>query len=142
MSTETDARLKKILTRTKTIALVGFSSNPDRPSHKVAQYLAKHGYRVIPVNPGLEGQSFMGETIVGDLSQIPAEIHVDMLDVFRRPDHVPPIVEAAIEALPHLETVWVQLGITSEVARAIAEGEGLAYVEDRCTKIEHARLMH
>ena len=141
MSTQTDTRLKDILTTTRIIALVGFSNKPDRPSYRVAEYLAKAGYRVIPVNPGLAGQDFMGETIVGDLSEIPAEVQVDMVDIFRRPDHVPPVVEVAIAALPHLQTVWVQLGITSEVARDMAEGEGLTYVEDRCTKIEHERLL-
>ena len=141
MNTSTDSRLKSILSGTKTIALVGFSAKPDRPSYRVAEYLARNGYRVIPVNPGLAGQDFMGETIVGSLDEIPADAKVDFLDIFRRPDHIPPVVEAAIAALPDLKTVWVQLGLTSEVARAMAEGEGLAYVEDRCTKIEHERLL-
>jgi predicted CoA-binding protein len=141
MSTETDTRLKDILAATRTIALVGFSNKPDRPSYRVAEYLAGAGYRVIPVNPGLAGQDFGGETIVGDLSEIPAEVQVDMVDIFRRSEQVPAVVEAAIAALPHLQTVWVQLGITSETARSMAEGEGLAYVENRCTKIEHARLI-
>jgi len=141
MNTSTDSRLKSILSGTKTIALVGFSAKPDRPSYRVAEYLARNGYRVIPVNPGLAGQDFMGETIVGSLDEIPADAKVDLLDIFRRPDHIPPVVEAAIAALPDLKTVWVQLGLTSEVARAMAEGEGLAYVEDRCTKIEHERLL-
>lgn len=141
MSTETDTGLKDILAATRTIALVGFSNKPDRASYRVAEYLAQAGYRVIPVNPGLAGQEFMGETIVGDLSEIPPEVHVDMVDIFRRSEQVPAVVEAAIAALPHLKAVWVQLGITSQVARDKAKGEGLAYVEDRCTKIEHARLI-
>jgi len=141
MSTETDARLTEILTRTRTIALVGFSNNPDRASHKVARFLAEQGYRVIPVNPGLSGQSFMGEEIVADLGQIPVDAKVDMLDVFRRSEHVPPIVEAALAALPDLKTIWLQIGVTSGEARAMAEARGLDFVEDRCPKIEHARLI-
>lgn len=141
MSTETDTRLTEILTRTRTIALVGFSQNPDRASHKVARFLAEQGYRVIPVNPGLAGQSFMGEEIVGELGQIPADAKVDMLDVFRRSEHVPPVVEAALAALPDLKTIWLQIGVTSEEAREMAEAKGLDFVEDRCPKIEHARLI-
>ncbi len=141
MSTNTDERLKTILARTRTIALVGFSNKPDRASHKVARYLAENGYRVIPVNPGLAGQSFMGEEIVADLGQIPGDAQVDMLDVFRRSEMVLPIVESALETLPDLKTVWLQIGVTSTEAQALAEAKGLDFVEDRCPKIEHARLM-
>ncbi|GGD40058.1 CoA-binding protein [Sinisalibacter lacisalsi] len=141
MSTNTDERLKTILARTRTIALVGFSNKPDRASHKVARYLAENGYRVIPVNPGLAGQSFMGEEIVADLGQIPGDAQVDMLDVFRRSDMVMPIVESALENLPGLKTVWLQIGVTSAEAQGMAEAKGLDFVEDRCPKIEHARLL-
>ena len=141
MSTETDTRLKDILAGTRTIALVGFSNKPDRPSYRVAEYLARAGYRVIPVNPGLAGQDFMGETIVAALTDIPAGMKIDMVDIFRRADHVPPVVEAALAALPGLKTIWVQLGITSDAAREATQRAGLAYVEDRCTKIEHERLL-
>ena len=138
MSTDTDIR--QILDTTKTIALVGFSNKPDRASHKVAVFLAERGYRVIPVNPGLAGQDFMGETIVGALAEIPAEAEVDMLDVFRRSEAVPPVVEAALEALPHLKTIWLQIGVTSEMAAEAAAARGLAFVEDRCPKKEIERL--
>jgi len=140
MTTETDARLTEILSRTRTIALVGFSNNPDRASHKVARYLAEQGYRVIPVNPGLAGQNFMGEDIVADLGQIPPDAKVDMLDVFRRSELAPAVVEAGIETLPDLKTVWLQIGVISQEAGAMAEARGLDFVEDRCPKIEHARL--
>lgn len=141
MSTYSDDHFRQILETTRVIALVGFSANPDRASHKVAKYLAEHGYRVIPVNPGLAGQDFMGETVVASLAAIPPEAQVDMLDVFRASEHVPPIVDEAIARLPHLKTVWLQIGVTSEAARQISADHGLAYVEDHCPKIEHARLM-
>ena len=136
-----DAYFRQILDSTKVIALVGFSNKPDRPSYKVARYLAEQGYRVIPVNPGLAGQDFMGETIVASLADIPAEVQVDMLDVFRRSEFVPPVVEEALAALPGLKTIWLQIGVTNEDVEARAAEKGLAFVQDHCPKIEHARLM-
>ncbi|MCB1329465.1 MAG: CoA-binding protein [Maritimibacter sp.] len=136
-----DTHFRQILTDTKVIALVGFSNKPDRPSYKVARYLAEQGYRVIPVNPGLAGQDFMGETIVASLADIPAEVQVDMLDVFRRSEFVPPVVEEALAALPGLKTIWLQIGVTNEDVEARAAEKGLAFVQDHCPKIEHARLM-
>jgi len=140
MTQYSDDFFKTILERTKVIALVGFSNNPERPSFKVATYLAEHGYRVIPVNPGLAGQDFMGETIVADLGAIPKDAKVDFLDVFRRSDAVPPIVEEALAALPDLKTIWLQIGVESDAAREMAEANGLDHVQNHCPKIEHARL--
>ena len=137
MTSDTDIR--QILDTTKVIALVGFSNKPDRASHRVARFLADRGYRVIPVNPGLAGQEFMGETIVAGLADIPKDAGVDMLDVFRRSDHVPPVVEAALAALPDLKTVWLQIGVTSAEAARMAAENGLAFVEDRCPKQELER---
>lgn len=136
-----DDQLRQILDRTQVVALVGFSNKPERPSFKVATYLAEHGYRVIPVNPGLAGQDFMGEPIVAELSDIPAETPVDMLDVFRRSDHVPPIVEAALARFPSLQTIWLQIGVESDEARAMAEAKGVEHVQNICPKMEHERLM-
>ena len=136
-----DTHFRQILTDTKVIALVGFSNKPDRPSYKVARYLAEQGYRVIPVNPGLAGQDFMGETIVAALADIPPDIEVDMLDVFRRSEFVMPVVEEALAALPDLKTIWLQIGVTNDDAEARAAATGLAFVQDHCPKIEHARLM-
>ncbi|MEZ5722369.1 MAG: CoA-binding protein [Paracoccaceae bacterium] len=136
-----DAYFRQILDSTKVIALVGFSNKPDRPSYKVARYLAEQGYRVIPVNPGLAGQDFMGETIVAALADIPPDIEVDMLDVFRRSEFVMPVVEEALAALPDLKTIWLQIGVTNDDAEARAAATGLAFVQDHCPKIEHARLM-
>ena len=88
---DTDAKIRSILTEVKTIALVGWSPKPDRPSHRVAAYLAAQGYRVIPVNPGAAGQTALGETVRASLAEI--EGPVDMVDIFRRSEDVPPVVE-------------------------------------------------
>ena len=133
-----DAAVKDVLRRTRTIACIGFSANPSRPSHYVSQYLVAHGYRVIPVNPGLAGKSFLGEVAVGSLAEAPPE--TDMIDVFRRPEHVLAVVEEAVEALPHLATVWLQLGIRSEAAAEVARARGITVIQDRCTKMDHQRL--
>ena len=100
-----DAHLRKILDRTKTVAVVGVSANQVRPSFYVARYLGLRGYRVIPVNPGLAGQTLLGETVCADVADIPDD--VDMVDIFRRSDAVPPIVTAALARWPKLQTVWM-----------------------------------
>lgn len=134
----TDARLKSILTATRVIGLVGLSHKPERASHGVAAFLARKGYRVIGVNPGLAGQEMFGETVVGSVSDLPAE--TDMIDLFRRSDAVAPIVDEALSALPGLKTVWMQLGVENAEARAQAEAKGITVVENRCPKIEYPRL--
>ena len=136
----TDAELRAILGGARVIAVVGFSPDPSRPSHYVAAFLKARGYRVIPINPGQAGKLFLGEEVRASLTDIPAEIPVDMVDVFRRPEAVPELVEAAIAHLPALRTIWMQLGIRSAEAAARARAAGLAVVEDRCPKIEIPRL--
>lgn len=134
---DTDAKIRSILTEVKTIALVGWSPKPDRPSHRVAAYLAAQGYRVIPVNPGAAGQTALGETVRASLAEI--EGPVDMVDIFRRSEDVPPVVEEALK-LPGLKAIWMQLGITNAQAAAQAEARGLQVVQDRCPAIEIPRL--
>lgn len=136
----TDAELREILQTTKVIAVVGFSANPERASHYVAAFLQAKGYRVIPVNPGLAGQSFLGETVFAELAAIPAEIAVDMVDIFRAPEAVPGIVDEALAHLPALRTVWMQLGVISEEGAARARAAGKTVVMDRCPKMEIPRL--
>jgi O-acetylhomoserine (thiol)-lyase len=131
-----DAKLRAILQRVKTIALVGASSNWNRPSYFVMKYLQSKGYRVIPVNPGLAGQSLLGETVYGSLRDIPDR--VDMVDVFRAPDQVPPIADDAIAI--GAGVLWMQLGIRNEAAAEKAKAAGLEVVMDRCPKIEFGRL--
>ena len=135
-----DASLRRILTSTRVIAVVGVSANPVRPSYYVARYLGLKGFRVIPVNPGLAGQSLFGETVFGTLAEIPAEIPVDMVDIFRRSEAVPEIVEEALAWLPALRTVWMQIGVRHEGAAETARARGLEVVQDRCPKIEYQRL--
>jgi predicted CoA-binding protein len=133
-----DQHLKQVLERTKTVAIVGVSANQIRPSFYVARYLGLRGYRVIPVNPGLAGQTLLGETVYGDVADIPDD--VDMVDIFRRSDAVPPIVTAALARWPNLQTVWMQIGVTHAQATAEAEARGVDVIQDRCPKIEYQRL--
>lgn len=133
-----DAYLKKILSRTKTIAVVGVSMNPVRPSYYVARYLSLKGYRVIPVNPVHAGKTLFGATIRAQLSEI--DTPVDMVDIFRRSEAVPPIVDEALSHLKGLKTIWMQIGVEHTEAAAKAEAAGLDVVMDRCPKIEYQRL--
>ena len=132
------AFLRQILDETKTIACVGISPNPVRPSHFVGRYLSRKGYRVIPVNPGHAGKELFGVEIMPDLASIREP--VDMVDIFRRSEHVLPIVEEALEAFPDLKTIWMQIGVENEEAARLAEARGVKVVMNRCPKIEYQRL--
>ncbi|MGR3322259.1 MAG: CoA-binding protein [Pseudooceanicola sp.] len=136
--TYSDAYLKDILGRTRVIAVVGVSPNETRPSFYVARYLKLKGFRVIPVNPGHAGKTLLGETVRAGLGDIPEP--VDMVDIFRRSEHVPPIVDEALAELPHLKTVWMQIGVVNEEAAATARARGLDVIMNRCPKIEYQRL--
>ena len=120
------------------IGLVGASANPDRPSHRVGHHLAGLGYRVIGVNPGLAGQSLFGQPVVARITDLPPE--TDMIDLFRRSEDVPPAVSEALDALPGLRTVWMQLGIRNADAAGAARARGIDVVQDRCPAIEIPRL--
>ena len=133
--------LREILETTKVIALVGYSANPGRPSNMVARFLQAKGYRVIPVNPGLAGQEALGEVVRASLADIPPEIPVDMVDIFRASGHVPEVVDAALAHLPALRVIWMQLGVMHEAAAEKARAAGKTVVMDRCPKIEYARLI-
>jgi predicted CoA-binding protein len=130
-----DAELRQILTSIKTIALVGWSPKPDRPSHRVAAYLAGRGYRVIPVNPGQAGQTALGETVVATLAEAGP---VDMVDIFRRSEEAGSVVDEAIAA--GARVVWMQLGVVDQAAADRASKAGLKVVMDRCPAIEIPRL--
>lgn len=131
-----DAFLRQVLQSVRTIAVVGISANPDRPSHYVAQYMQDKGYRIIPVNPGLAGQTLLGETVMADLGAI-AET-VDMVDIFRNSEAAGPIADQAIAI--GAKVVWMQQGVRHDEAAARAEAAGLRVVMDRCPKMELARL--
>lgn len=134
----TDDELRGLLARVRTIAVVGYSHSSHRPGHYVAAFLAERGYRVIPVNPGLAGQERLGVRVAARLSEI--DEPVDMVDVFRRPEHIPGVVEEALEALPGLSAIWLQLGLRSPEAAEMARARGVSVVQDRCPKIEIPRL--
>ena len=138
--TPSDALLRRILTTAKVFACVGVSPNPVRPSHYVARYLRLKGFRVIPVNPGHAGQSLFGEVVRADLPDIPAGTPVDVIDIFRRPDAVPAIVEAALAMDPRPSVIWMQIGVTHAAAATRAEAHGLTVIQNRCPKIEYQRL--
>jgi O-acetylhomoserine (thiol)-lyase len=132
----TDAKLRSILSSVHTIAMVGASSNWNRPSYFVMKYLQGKGYRVIPVNPGTAGKDLLGERVYASLRNIPDPI--DMVDVFRASDAVGPIVEDAIAI--GAKVVWMQLGVRNDAAAARAEAAGLDVIMNRCPKIEFGRL--
>lgn len=135
----TDDQIRDILTTTKVIALVGWSPNADRPSHRVAAYLKGRGYRVIPVNPGQAGARALGEVVRASLAEISEP--VDMVDIFRRSDAVGPVVQEALAHLPGLRTVWMQLGVQNAEAADMAQAQGVAVVQNRCPAIEIPRLI-
>ena len=138
MTDYSDSFLRDVLTRTKVIAMVGVSMNPVRPSYFVARYLGLKGIRVIPVNPGHTGKILFGQTVRATLSEIDED--VDMVDIFRRSDAVPPIVDEALEVFPNLKTIWMQIGVSHPEAAAKAEARGVTVIQNRCPKIEYQRL--
>ena len=133
-----DAYIRGILNTAKTIAMVGVSANVSRPSYFAFKYLLERGYHMIPVNPGLAGRELLGQKAYARLLDIPEP--VDMVDVFRAPQFVVPIVEETLKMQPRPRVLWMQLGIRNEEAAALAEANGLKVVMNRCPKIEYGRL--
>lgn len=135
-----DDYIADILHETKTIAMVGASANTSRPSYFAMKYLLGKGYVVHPINPGLAGKELLGQTVYGDLADVPAP--VDMVDIFRNAEAAAEITEQAValKARLGIKTVWMQLGVRHEAAAALAEGAGLKVVMNRCPKIEYGRL--
>jgi uncharacterized protein len=127
--------LRRILSRARTIAIVGLSANWYRPSYFAAKYMQDHGYRVIPVNPNYT--EILGEKCYPDVASIPET--VDVVDCFRKPDEMPALAREA--AAKGAKVLWMQLGISNDEAARIASDAGLDVVDNRCVKIEHARLM-
>jgi predicted CoA-binding protein len=131
-----DEDIADLLRNTRTIAMVGASDRPSRPSYGVMKFLQDHGYRVIPVNPQITGEHVHGEFVWRELSQL--GVPIDMVDIFRRPQAAGEAVDQAIAA--GAAAVWMQIGVINEEAARRAEEAGLKVVMDRCPKIEIARL--
>jgi predicted CoA-binding protein len=131
-----DEDIAELLTNARTIAVVGASDQPSRPSYGVMRFLQEHGYRIFPVNPQIAGQHVLGEFVWTELGEI--GVPIDVVDVFRRPDAAGDAVDQAI--FVGAKAVWMQLGVINEEAAARAEKAGLKVVMDRCPKIEIARL--
>ncbi len=125
--------IKKLLSESKTIAVVGLSPEPDKPSHEVAHYLQLKGYKIVPVRPGVD--EILGEKAYASLKDIPFK--VDIVDVFRKPEHMPQVVEEALAIKP--KAVWMQLGIAHKEAAEKAAKAGVQVIEDRCILIEHKK---
>lgn len=136
--TYSDTFLKNVLNRTRTVAIVGVSMNPVRASYFVARYLGLRGFTVIPVNPRHAGERLFGQEVRAGLAQVPK--NVDMVDIFRRSEAVPDIVSEALEELPDLKTIWMQIGVEHPAAAALAEAQGIDVIQNRCPKIEYQRL--
>ncbi len=133
-----DALIRSILTGTRTIAMVGASDNPARPSYLVFKYLKERGFRVIPVNPGKAGQVFLGETFVARLSDIAEP--VDMVEIFRASEFAPGVVDEALALSHPPKVIWMQLGVRHDAAAEKAEAAGITVIMNRCPKIEYGRL--
>ncbi|KDA55079.1 CoA-binding protein [Thermoanaerobaculum aquaticum] len=137
MANASDEEIKAILEEAKTVAVVGLSDNPERESYQVAAYLKAQGYRIIPVNPNV--REVLGERAYPTLSDIPKDIKVDVVDIFRRPEFIPEIVDQAIAR--GAKAVWMQKGLAHNAAADKARTAGLAVVMDRCMMVEHRRLV-
>ncbi|HEV8231164.1 MAG TPA: CoA-binding protein [Thermoanaerobaculia bacterium] len=122
------------LSTARTVAVVGCSPNPDRPSHAIARYLMEQGYRIIPVNPG--HREILGEPCYRSLSEIPRELPVDIVDVFRRSDHVAPVAEEAIAR--GVGFFFMQMGVVDPASARLLEAAGIPVAMDRCILVEHA----
>lgn len=133
-----DKLIRQIMTEVKTIALVGASNNPARPSYIVTKYLSERGFRVLPVNPGLAGQTIVGLPVYRSLAELPEP--VDMVEIFRNSEAAAGITNEAL-AMPTLpKVIWMQLGVRNDAAAVKAEAQGIRVIMNRCPKIEYGRL--
>lgn len=135
---QSDAAIAAILRDARSVALVGASADPSRPSHGVMAWWLRRGVRVVPVNPGLAGGTILGQPVVGRLADVPSS--VDLVDVFRRSDAAGAVTDEALALDPLPRVIWMQLGVRDDAAAARAEAAGLAVVMNRCPVIEAGRL--
>ena len=136
MHVESDEAIAALLVQVKRIALVGASAKPERPSHRVMQFLLDEGYEVLPINPGLAGQTLLGQTVHASLADLPTS--VDMADIFRDAASLPEVTQAVVAA--GVPAMWTQLGVVHSEAQHTAVDAGLQVVVDRCPAIEIPRL--
>jgi predicted CoA-binding protein len=135
--------ISQILKESKTIAMVGLSNKPERPSYGVAEYMQEHGYRIVPVNPAYAGHQILGETVYASLQEAadalaPSGHRIDIVDCFRKSEDIPPLARDAIAV--RAGCLWMQLGIENQVAADLARAAGLDVVMDQCVKANH-RMM-
>ena len=136
--TLTDKELRGILQESRTIAVIGLSPNPMRPSNSVSRYMQRSGYTIVPVNPG--HSEILGEKSYRTLTDAAREHDIDIVDVFRRSELVSPIVDEAIAIKPKI--IWLQLGVVDHDAQERAAAAGIHFIMDHCLAIEHGRLNH
>ncbi|WP_027389265.1 CoA-binding protein [Chrysiogenes arsenatis] len=132
----TDVQLRELLTRTKTIAVVGYTPKEGRAANSVTAYLHREGYHIIPVNPAYAGQTFFGATCLASLDELSEP--VDMVNIFQRSENVPPFVDQAISG--RAKSIWMQLGIAHEESANKARTHDITVVMDACLMVEHARI--
>lgn len=131
-----DELVATIARETDVVAMVGLSPDESRPSWGVARYLQSQGFRVIPVNPHHAGCLILNETVYASIADIPRDAGVQMVDVFRRSDAVEAVVDEALQHLPDLRVIWMQLGVTNDAAARKAIARGISVIQDRCPKVE------
>jgi predicted CoA-binding protein len=135
--------IQQILQESKTVAVVGLSNKPEKPSHGVAHYLQQQGYRILPVNPAYAGQRILGETVYPNLHALADALaaqgqRIDIVDCFRKPEDIPPLAKDAISV--RAGCLWMQLGIENQAAADLARAAGLDVVMNHCMKVEHRAL--
>ncbi|MDC1033059.1 CoA-binding protein [Candidatus Pelagibacter sp.] len=130
------SKIKKVLSKNKTIAMIGVSEDPSKPSTIVMKYMQKYGYKVIPVNPRVKGEIILGEEVFGKLDEIKTKI--DIVDVFRPSKEAVEIAKDTVKI--KAKALWLQLGITSKEAKEIVEANNIDYIENRCTKMEYQKI--
>jgi predicted CoA-binding protein len=136
MRLESDEAIAQLLVQAKRVALVGASAKPDRPSHRVLQFLLDEGYEVLPINPGLAGQKLLGQTVYASLADLPTSVNV--ADIFRDAASLPEVTQEVVDA--GIPAIWTQLGVVHSEAERNAVDAGLQLVVDRCPAIEIPRL--
>jgi uncharacterized protein len=132
-----DATIARLATSPCTVAVVGLSPKPHRASYGVAQYLQRHGWRIVPVNPAAVSTQILGEPVYASLTDAARQVSIDLVDVFRNSEDVPPVVDEALAL--RLPAIWLQLGIAHPQAAAKARAAGVALVQNLCIKVEHAQ---